>query len=446
MDTLTEGAQAGNAGKPRNKRVVSPPETAVLNPEMPETAPRLRRSVAWTLAGNLTYALCQWGMLAVLAKSGDAAAAGQFALGLAVAAPVFMLTNLQLRGAQATDARLEFRFSHYFTLRLLVTCAGVAAIGSVLLLGRYEVSGAAVIAFVAAAKAIEALSDIVAGLLQRHERLDQVAVAMITKGVLSLAAFACCYHRTQSLVTAVAAITAVWMAVFAAYDLRRARELVGSGSFIGWEPRTIRALALKTAPLGAVMALGSLAVNIPRYVLVQHSGTRELGIFASLAYVVLAATFVVNALGQSSLVRLSKMFAEQNYSEFWLLLKKSAGFGLGVGIAGVLFSAVFGRAALAWLYRPEYADHVHALEVLAATVGISAVASFLGYGMTASRSFIQQLPVMLVTTATCGVSSFVLIPRFGIAGAAYALLITAVVQAVMTGVVLGCVVRSRRAA
>ena len=67
--------------------------------------PSLRSNVVWTLIGSLTYALCQWVMLSVLAKWGSPALVGEFALGLAVTAPVFMLTNLQLRAIQATDAR-----------------------------------------------------------------------------------------------------------------------------------------------------------------------------------------------------------------------------------------------------------------------------------------------------------------------------------------------------
>ena len=93
-------------------------------------APPLRVSFSWTLAGNVVYAATQFGVLSVLAKLGSAAVVGQYALALAIAAPVFMFTNLQLRGVQATDARQEFGFPDYFTLRTLSTVAGLLAIGA----------------------------------------------------------------------------------------------------------------------------------------------------------------------------------------------------------------------------------------------------------------------------------------------------------------------------
>src|ERR1035441_9419646 len=94
--------------------------------------PSLRANFAWTFAGNMIYAGCQWGMLSVLAKLGSPSIVGQFTLGLAVSAPVFMFTNLQLRAVQATDVNAETGFADYFTLRLLATLLGLAVIVALL--------------------------------------------------------------------------------------------------------------------------------------------------------------------------------------------------------------------------------------------------------------------------------------------------------------------------
>src|SRR5215203_1463425 len=79
----------------------------------------LRRNFSWSFAGNVLYAAAQWGMLAILAKMGSPEMVGQFALGLAVTAPVIMFTNLNLEAVQATDARHQYRFGDYLALRLV---------------------------------------------------------------------------------------------------------------------------------------------------------------------------------------------------------------------------------------------------------------------------------------------------------------------------------------
>ena len=84
----------------------------------------LARNFSWTLIGSGLYAFCQWGMLVVLAKLCSTQMVGQFALGLAITAPVFMFAGLNLRTVQVTDARRDFQFGDYLGLRLLSIAAG----------------------------------------------------------------------------------------------------------------------------------------------------------------------------------------------------------------------------------------------------------------------------------------------------------------------------------
>src|ERR1700719_3524984 len=100
--------------------------------------PSLRSNFAWTLAGGAIYSCCQWSMLAVLAKMGGGAIVGTFALGLAISAPVFMFTNLQLRAVQATDAKSQYMFAEYFTVRSGATLLGLAFMGILCLTAGYD--------------------------------------------------------------------------------------------------------------------------------------------------------------------------------------------------------------------------------------------------------------------------------------------------------------------
>ena len=408
--------------------------------------PSLRRSFAWTLGGNLVYALCQWGMISGLAKLGTPAAVGQFALALAISAPVFMLTNLFLRGIQATDVRAEFVFSNYFTLRLMGTATGFAIVVGILAVSSRSWETVGVVLFVAAAKAVESFTDVIAGLLQKHERLDQVAVSMVLKGVCSLAAFSIAYLRTRSVVLASAALCVAWSVVFFAYDLQVARRILGHGSrYLTWQPEALRKLAKLAAPVGVVMALVSLNANIPRYAVERYRGSSELGIFAALAYLVVAVGLIVNALGQSAIVRMSRSFASGDTKQFVRLLSRMALLGVGLAAVGIALAAVFGRVALRLLYGPEYATHLNLLLLLIGTSGLTAAASFLGCGMSAARHFREQLPVTIATVATCALFAYLLTPRWGMMGAAIAITLSAITQIAGSLIVLSKAIRKAKA-
>jgi len=79
--------------------------------------------------------------------------------------------------------------------------------------------------------------------------------------------------------------------------------------------------------------------------------------------------------------------------------------------------------------------------VMVAAASLSAVASFLGFAMTAARCFRAQLPVMGATLATTFAFTLALVPHFGLMGAGYALLIAAAVQSAASYVVLNAVIR-----
>jgi len=95
-----------------------------------------------------------------------------------------------------------------------------------------------------------------------------------------------------------------------------------------------------------------------------------------------------------------------------------------------------GGRLLTVLYRPEYGRQNSLFVLLVATAGVSSLASYLGYGMTAARVFRRQVPVIGAATCTTAACSLLLIPRFGSSGAAVALLIGAGVQALGSAVVL----------
>ncbi len=85
----------------------------------------LRRNFSWTALGNIIYAACQWGIVATLAKMGNAEMVGQFALGLAIATPISLFFRFALRGVQATDANGSYDFAEYLTLRLMTTLVAI---------------------------------------------------------------------------------------------------------------------------------------------------------------------------------------------------------------------------------------------------------------------------------------------------------------------------------
>jgi len=399
------------------------PIPAAVSAQTPGRLSSLRTNFAWTLSGNLFYAACQWGMLVAIAKLGTAAMVGQYALGLAVCAPAFMLSGLQLRSVQATDAQTEYRLGHYMALRILGTVVALLAIGLLAWRADYPHETAAVVVFVSLAKAAESLSEVFYGLWQKHERFDLVALALGGRGVGSVLTLATVLRFTHRIVPATAALAIYWAAWLVGYEavaVRRMARAAGSDSigWVEWDRARLGALVVTVVPLGAVAFLSSLSTNLPRYVLEKVQGLSALGYFAAMAYLIAAGNSLVIALGQSALPRLARYFQADRPAFVRLMARMVLAAGL-VGAAGTVLSWLCGAQVLARLYRPDYARNANVLVILAVGGGVTFVTGTLNTGLMAARKFLVQVPLNLLVIGIIAASGWKLIPRYGLMGAAY---------------------------
>jgi O-antigen/teichoic acid export membrane protein len=398
----------------------------------------LHKNVSWTLIGNGVYAACQWGMLVVLAKLGTPEMVGQFALGLAIATPIFALTNLQLRSIQATDIGKQYRFGDYLALRLISSVSALLLIAVMGLLRGYRWETFLVICLVGLAKAFESISDVFSGLIQRRDRSDLTAISLMVKGILSLLLLGIGLHLSGSILWGVTGLSFTWAIVLFSYDLQNALLLLNHKSQIRprWEQKTFIKLAFISLPLGLVMMLISLNANIPRYFIEEYLGEEQLGIFAAIAYLMVLGGIVVNALGESSIARLAKYYVTKNAIAFRNLLFKLVGIAILLSGTGVGLAIVFGREILSFLYGFAYAEQANLLVWLMVAAGMSYISSFLGYGMIAARQFSIQIPLFAIGIVIAPISCIFLLPKLGLLGAAIALILTATVQAVMSLIVI----------
>jgi O-antigen/teichoic acid export membrane protein len=424
-----------------------------LSPVVPVTTgtavhASLRRNFAWMLAGNVTYAACQWGMLVAIARLGTPGMVGEFALGLAVSAPVFMLTSLQLRVVLATDARDEYRLGDYLALRLLGTVLGLAAIAAFVAVAGFRRETAAVVLLVSAAKACEAQSDTLYGYWQKHERFEKIARALVGRGIGSLAAMAGVLYLTGSVVWGAAVMALVWAVWLATYE-RSGAAAVLAGAAGGerlraeWHAGKLKRLAALTVPLGFVTMLISLNANIPRYFVEHDLGEAALGYFAAMAYVFVAGNTVMAAVAQSAVPRLARAFHEDR-AAFVRLLRNMVLLGAGVGAAGIGVAVLAGQALLRLLYGGDYARYAGVFVWLMVAGALAYVTSMLGYGLTAARLFRQPVPLYLAATVVTVLACWMLVPRFGLMGSAWAVLIGAAFSGLGCAYILLSALRSGR--
>ncbi len=371
------------------------------------------------------FAASQWAILSLLAKLGDSVMLGHYALAAAVATPIAMFSHLNLRSVLVGDVERRHPFGDYLAVRLATTLLGLMAVALVALVSGYARPVPLAIVLLSVALSADQLSDIYYGLLQRRERMGPIARSMAARGVLSVVCFGVVLWLTRSLVGAVAALAAARIAVLLVYD--RPVSKAGSQRVLTGLHGPVEILR-KAVPLGVVLMLASLSVNLPRYAIEHRFGAAELGAFAAVASFLTIGSTAANALGQSAMPRLARYYGAKDSRRFRALVWKLLAMAGSLGVSGVVVALLVGRLVLGVVYRPSYAAYAELLAWVMCAGIFCYVAIMLGYVITGARVYAAQAPLLVFVAASSAAGSWLLVPRLGLPGAALALALAWSVQ------------------
>lgn len=391
----------------------------------------LRTDFSWMLSGNAVYSACQWGIILLLAKLGSAEQVGMYALGMAVCAPIILFANLQLRTLLASDVRDEFRFGHYVALRFVSLLLAFLIVIVAAFWSAPDPLRRGVIVLVGFAQVLENVSDLYYGLMQRCDRMDRLSRSLMVKGPLALAALCVTMYITRDVFWAVAALALGRLCVLGFYDARLGyarRVWQGLSARMEWNSAVMMRLFRLALPLGIISMLAALTSSIPRYFIEAHMGTSDLGIYSAIASLLTAGYLFVSAFGQSIMVPAARACAVGDRYRYRGFVLQSIAIGAVPGLGALLAAIFFGPFLLEKLFRPEYRDHVDVFIWLMIAGTVLFAGGGLGFIMTAARVLLPQIPLLAANCATAAVASALWVPKYGLRGAAAAVLAASLVQ------------------
>lgn len=402
---------------------------------MPDKPRSLKKNFVLAFVGNAVYQACQWGALILLAKLTNPEEVGRFALALAITTPITVLASLNLRPVQVSDINDRNTFGEFLSLRIITVVSAVVVITGVAALSGYPRQTAMVIAVVGFNQCVTITREVFQSFMQKHERLDQVAVSQIIAGVLSLAALGVAVYATGSLLVGVSAMFGARVASFLLWDQFSVRSIYakvrgpGSGPLfrLAWSKRVLGSLALLALPAALMSVMTRLVTVLPQYLIEGVLGTEALGFFAALATLPVFGQMVVSAAGSAALPRMSRAFAQRRRGYVRVGLRLVA-VGLAAGLFGVLIAVIGGKPLITALFTPEYAQYQDLFVWLMVYGAVSYTAACIGYGLLATRWFWAQPAMFVVVLAVVGVLCWLWVPEHGLIGAAMAMTAARVVQ------------------
>lgn len=398
----------------------------------------LRKNFSWVFFSNVIYVTSRWAIFIILTKMGNPELVGIYALAAAVVGPVVLLSRIQLTAVFMTDIKGEHSFNEYLWLRTLTTIISFMVIMALALFGYHQRGLAAIIIVVGLSEGLLAVREMFLAAMQKIERMDWFAISNIMQGIGTFLLFTIAIILTKNLIIASLGLVVARLLVFIFHDAPRVKK---TGHEIRVDLQSMRKMlkdwkgTMKVVwfslPVGITSWLISLHFNIPRYFLDHFYNEVYLGYYSALAALLVLGSILTSALGESAFPRLARYYSE-NRKAYVLLLLKLLLVSLFLGLGGILISVTLGKWLLTIFYTKEYAAYYKEFNWIVLAGAISFSISFLGYGLTSTRSFKIQMVIWSIIVSATTVLGYFLIPTRGMVGAAWSMIIPLLFGGVLT--------------
>lgn len=384
----------------------------------------LLKKAKWLVGGNFVFAFSQWVILIFFARMTNQENLGQYALALAIVTPIFAVGNLQLRPLYILDVNSEqkYTYTHFYYLRLI--CSFIA-LACCLVLGLFFNVSILVLLLVGLLKFFESYSDIIYAYYNAHDQTQLISKSLFLKGTVSVLAVAVglyLFDFYTALILFLMVYLVVWLCIDNLY-IQKTQEIKKMSLDLGMMKSAI--------PMGISLGIVTLQSNIPRLFLDQYASIEAVGIFTVLSYFIIVGSIFINSICQYLSPRLTHAW-NHNRAYFKKLLSMALFVAGGLGLIAIFLSYFMGEFVLNLVYGAEYVAYTDAFVLTMVAGFILYLATVLGYTLTAIGFIKQQVYLFSIVLIFSVLVSYLCIPEYGIIGGIYTLMVSYLVQCVLS--------------
>lgn len=397
-----------------------------------ENALSLKRNALYNSIGSLTYLICQWLVNVLVVRLGSYADGGMLTLSISVTNVFFVVATFSLRVYQASDVTGRFSASRYLSTRVMTSLLGlflcvVFALANV----QYDAAQKWCIVLYMLFKLTEAWVDALAAEQQKAMRMDYIFVSFLLRSATSLGSLVIAMLLWHSLPLALLLMAATTMPVVLCYDLPIVRRMTGFR--LRLRPGECLPLLRAAWPMMLNAAMMTLLVSMPRYILEYHFGQEIMGIYGAVAtpavIVQAGCSFVYSPL----VAPLSRCWSEGRRGDFRRMTARALALVLMLFLVVMAGAAVLGRWGLQLIFGESILPYAWLLQPVLLTSLCAALMYFFEVPLTIMGRLKSMSCVHLTAAALSLLLSLTLIPRLGMNGVNWTIVLTAGLDALTMG-------------
>lgn len=382
------------------------------------------KTLGWLIVSNIVKSASQWLLLIIFVKFFTDEDVGYYTYGMAIAAPIFMFSEMQLKSIFVVEPSTSvLGFPVYNFVRIgSVFLATIGLIGYCIIKDKINWIVILVIIY----KSVESLIDILYGYLQRENRMVWMSHSDIVKSVLTLLlcfTLSWWFNKINIAIigTIFASITMYVVDIsYITNSCHNEKCTITLSKIVGVLKRGL--------PLGISVLFSSYITNYPRIAVEGLLGPDMLAYFGAYSYMSIGL-FQIQIPVQTYLrQKLSNYFQSGQMVHFKRLMNKSIGAFLLYGVACIIGFSIVGESVIDILYKESYVSQSNVMylvllgQLLTCLTGLYSIA-ILSFNIYTKQVFITAIAFIVVF-----LSSNYMIKCYGLTGAGLESVIAGIVS------------------
>lgn len=388
---------------------------------------QFRKNFIWNTLGTGLNAFNSLFFMIIATRVNGIEQAGVFTIAFSTACILYAIGLYAGRVYQVTELDEKISDKDFIINRIITCFSMIVFLILFCIFRKYNLEKTVIFLLLTIYKALEAFSDTIYGILQKHDKLDIVGKSLFIKSLLSILLFLIIDLLIGNIIVAIISMIIICVIINITYDFRKAYKYVDFKQKINWE--NVINILKKGFFVFAISFLGMYVVNAPKYSIDSYLTSDFQTIFGIIVMPATIMSLVAQFLIHPYLNQIVELYKTKNLKGLEKLILKILGIIGCFGVLATILGYLLGTQILGLIYGIDLSMYKIGLSIIIISATLYTIGTVCSSILTTVRETFSQFVIYVGVSIFAYIISTILTKYIGINGSIIAYFFIMVSQA-----------------
>ena len=354
------------------------------------------KNFIWNTLGTGFNAFNSLFFMIIVTRINGVDEAGIFTLAFSTATILYSIGIYAGRIYQVTELNKEISDKDFIASRIITSILMIVLILGFCLIRGYDIEKLIIFLLLTIYKVLEAFSDVIYGILQKHENLDIVGKSLFIKSLLSICAFFILNIITKNMILSTITMIVICIIIIIIYDLQKAYSYIDFN--IKVKIKNVWNIFKKGFFVFAISFLGMYVLNAPKYAIDTYLTSEIQTIFGIIVMPATVIGLVAQFLIYPYLNQIVTLYKNKDIISLKKVLLKIILFIIAFGVVATLLGYFIGTQILGFIYGIDLSAYKIGLAIIIISATLYTIGTICSSILTTIRETFSQFIIYVIVS------------------------------------------------